>query len=281
VTSFIKGDSWVVLSATEQNIKSKIEKAGRPLKEWDINIYRGILTGYNEAFIIDNVTRDKLIADSPKSAEIIRPILLGRNIKRYSFEWEGLWIINTHNGIKDKAISRIDVEKDYPVVFDYLSKFKDQLEKRLDKGDHWTNLRNCAYIEDFDKPKVAWGNLALESQFSYVPGNFIINAPSPFFLTENLYLLAILNSKLGDYYIKQLGISRSGGYFEYKPMFVEKLPIPQISEEEQRPFKELVESILSNRKKGLDTSSIENLIDEKVFELYHLTNEEKILLLKK
>jgi hypothetical protein len=264
----------VVLSPIEQNIKAKIEKKGILLKDWDINIYRGLLTGCNEAFIIDNTTKDKLIQSSPNSAEIIRPILLGRNIKRYSYEWENIWLINSHNGIKSKGIPPINVPKEYPAIFEYLNQFKAELEKRLDKGDHWTNLRNCAYLEDFGKPKIAWGNLALKSQFSYIPSNYIINAPSPFFVTDNLYLLAILNSSLGDYYIKQLGVSRSGGYVEYKPMFVEKLPIPKISQDKQLQFAKLVETLMERNKHGIDTTSVENEINEKVFRLYELTNDE-------
>lgn len=81
VCNFSKRESWVVLSEIEQRIKAKIEAVGVPLKDWDINIYRGILTGYNEAFIIDGKKKDELIAEDPKSAEIIRPILRGRDIK--------------------------------------------------------------------------------------------------------------------------------------------------------------------------------------------------------
>jgi adenine-specific DNA-methyltransferase len=127
----------------------------------------------------------------------------------------------------------------------------------------------------FDKPKIAWGNLALRSQFSLIEPGLCINAPSVFISTDNLYLLAILNSKLADYYIKQLGVSRSGGYFEYKPMFVSKLPVPKISEEKQQPFKLLVETIHLNRKNGLDNTDIEHQIDQMVFDLYNLTPEER------
>ncbi len=272
--SFSAENSWVVLSSIEQGIKAKIENAGIPLKDWDINIYRGILTGYNEAFIIDTPTKDELIAASPKSAEIIRPILLGRNIKRYGYDWENLYIINSHNGIREKNIPPIDVVKNYPVIFKYLSLFEEQLTKRLDKGIHWTNLRNCAYLEDFDKPKIAWGNLALRSQFSFISNDFIINAPSPFFATDNLYLLAILNSKVGDYYIKQLGVARSGGYIEYKPMFVEQLPIPRLNDEEQEPFIKLVKAIIKNKLVGEELIKIENKINEMVFSLYKLNSKE-------
>jgi methylase of polypeptide subunit release factors len=141
-------DSWVVLSPIEQRIKAKIEAVGTPLKDWDIQIYRGILTGYNEAFIIDGKKKDELIAEDPKSAEIIRPILRGRDIKRYGYEFADLWLINTHNGIKEKGIKPINIE-DYPAIKKHLDKYYPKLEKRADKGDTPYNLRHCAYMEDF------------------------------------------------------------------------------------------------------------------------------------
>ena len=151
---FDSSESWVILSEIEQRIKTKIEAVGTPLKNWDINIYRGILTGYNEAFIIDKTKRDEILAnckteeERQKTAEIIRPILRGRDIKRYGYEFADLYLINTHNGVKEKGIKRINIE-DYPAVKAYLDLFYPQLEKRADQGDTPYNLRNCAYIEVF------------------------------------------------------------------------------------------------------------------------------------
>lgn len=112
--------------------------------------------------------------------------------------------------------------------------------QRQDQGDHWSNLRNCAYLEEFYKPKIAWGNLALNGQFAFVGEEYFINNPSPFLTTDNLYFLAILNSKVADYYLKQLGVSRSGGYMEYKPMFVEQLPVPKATKQEQEHLSSMV-----------------------------------------
>ena len=263
-----------MLSSIEQNIKLKIEKAGKRLKDWDIQINYGIKTGFNEAFIISSEKRNELLQKCPECDEIIRPILLGRNIKRYSFEWEGLWLINSHNGNKNQGIARVEVDRDYPTIFKYLAQFQLKLEKRLDKGDHWTNLRNCAYLEDFNKYKIAWGNLSLNAQFSLIPPSFVINAPSPFFSTDNLYLLAVLNSVIGDYYIKQLGVSRSGGYIEYKPMFVGNLPIPEVTEEQQEPIKKLAENIIANRLKGTNVIALEKELNDKIFKLYDMTDQE-------
>ena len=228
---FSNSDSWVILSPIEQSIKRKIEAVGTPLKDWDINIYRGVLTGYNEAFIISTEKRNEILAncqtedERTRTAELIRPILRGRDIKRYGYNWANLWLINTHNGIRGK-LERVHIE-DYPAIKAHLDQYWDRISKRADKGDTPYNLRNCAYLEDFFKPKIVWGNLNLEGAYSYAPDGMFINAPSPFIATSNTAILHILNSKIADYYIRSLGVTRNGGYFEYKPMFVEKLPIPK------------------------------------------------------
>jgi hypothetical protein len=158
VCEFSSSDSWVILSEIEQSIKRKIESVGTPLKDWDINIYRGVLTGYNDAFIISTEKRDEILSnceteeERQRTEELIRPILRGRDIKRYGYDWAGLWLINTHNGVKGK-FPRIDIN-DYPAVKAHLDQYWDKIEKRADQGDTPYNLRNCAYVDDFNKPKI-------------------------------------------------------------------------------------------------------------------------------
>lgn len=209
---FDSSGSWVILSPVEQSIKRKIESIGTPLKDWNIKIYRGILTGYNEAFIIDRKKKDELISADPKSAEIIRPILRGRDIKRYGFDFADLWLINTHNGIKDKDIPPVDINQ-YPAVKAHLDKYWDKISVRNDKGYTPYNLRNCVYTDDFSKQKIVWGNLCLSAQYAWVEDEMYVNAPSPFITNANKYILALLNSKVVDWYIKMLGVSRNGGYY--------------------------------------------------------------------
>lgn len=223
--AFDNSSSWTILSNVEQSIKSKIDAIGIPLKDWNVSINYGIKTGFNDAFIISGEKKDELIAADPKSAEIIRPILRGKDIKRYGINYADLWLIVSHNGVKESGIPRINIG-DYPAIKHHLDYFYDKLEKRADKGDTPYNLRNCAYMDDFSKPKIMWGNLCLYSQFSYTEDDYFINAPSPMIVPGSKYLVAILNSKLADWYIRQLGVTRNGGYFEYKPMFIEKLPVP-------------------------------------------------------
>ena len=231
VCDFSSSDSWVILSPIEHSIKRKIEAVGTPLKDWNINIYRGVLTGCNEAFIITSEKREEILAncqtedERQRTAALIRPILRGRDIKRYGYVDNGLYLINTHNGIRGR-LPRINIE-DYPAVKAHLDQYWDKIANRADQGDTPYNLRNCAYLEDFYKPKITWGNLNLQGTYAYAPEGMFINAPSPFIATENIAILHILNSNIADYYIRSLGVTRNGGYFEYKPMFVEKLPVPQ------------------------------------------------------
>ena len=228
--AFTSSESWVILSPIEQSIKRKIEATGTPLKDWNIQINYGIKTGCNEAFIINEAKRAEILANCRDAAErnrteqMIRPILRGRDIKRYGYNWAGLYLIATHNGYG--TVPRIDI-KDYPAVKKHLDEHWAEISKRSDKGDTPYNLRNCAYMDDFSKPKIVWGNLSLNASFAKAPSGMFINAPCVMITPFSDYLLAVLNSKLGDWYIRQLGVTRNGGYFEYKPMFVEQLPVPQ------------------------------------------------------
>ena len=153
----MKGDkSWMILSSIEQTIMDKIEAKGTPLKEWDISIYYGIKTGFNDAFIIDNETKEELIRKNPRSKKLLKPILRGRDIQKYRANWVGLWLIDVHNGYGD--IPPINIH-DYPSVKQHLDKFYGCLAKRHDRGITPYNLRNCAYHEEFSKEKLIWIHL--------------------------------------------------------------------------------------------------------------------------
>ena len=244
ICDFSSSDSWVILSPIEQSIKRKIEAVGTPLKDWDIQIYRGVLTGYNDAFIISTEKRNEILTncqteeERERTAELIRPILRGRDIKRYGYNWADLWLIATFPS------RHYDIEE-YPAVKAHLLSFgKERLEQtgkkyiidgeeikaRKKTSNKWFETQDSiSYWEDFSKPKIVWGNLNLTASYALVNDEYFINAPSPMIVPANRYLLAVLNSKLADYYIRNLGVTRNGGYFEYKPMFIEKLPVPIIN----------------------------------------------------
>lgn len=268
----LSSESWIVSSGVEFNIRKQIEKIGIPIKNWDIDINRGLLTGRDEAFIIPRAKRDELIAEDPKSAEIIKPLLRGRDIKRYKTEYADLWIINSHNGYGN--IPPVDVPRDYPAIWKHLQKVNTEsdgaVERRQDQGHHWSNLRNCAYVPNFEKEKICWGNLAVTAQFALVDAGMYVSAPSPLITPASKYMLAVLNSMLGDYYIHTLGVTRSGGFMEYKPMFVENLPIPQIPTAAQRPYECLVDCIQYAYQKGLtsEAATFEWVVNVMIYGLY-------------
>ena len=197
VMNKFKGDeSWAILSPIEQSIKRKIEAVGTPLKDWDIKINRGILTGCNEAFIIDQAKRDELVAKDPKSAEIIRPILRGRDIKRYGYDWAGLYVILASFG------SHKWLEEKYPAVYNHLLQYRTRLENRgqcrytasgkpnLKQGvpypgqHHWLELDNNPrqeYMDDFSKQKIVW------AETMRIHRNDVLNFPRFSFCSEPMY----------------------------------------------------------------------------------------------
>ncbi|GBU23870.1 hypothetical protein R83H12_00489 [Fibrobacteria bacterium R8-3-H12] len=264
VCNFGSANSWVILSPIEQSIKKKIEDIGTPLKEWDINIYRGILTGYNEAFVIDGKKKDELIAKDPKSAEIIRPILRGRDIKRYGYDFADLWLINTHNGIKEKGIKPINID-DYPAIKKHLDKYYPELEKRQDKGDTPYNLRNCAYTEDFFKQKIIYPETTQNAYFAFDNGEMFIDKTCFMLISKNAkYIQATLSSKLFEFAYKTIfsSIELGENGYQYNKHALIKLPI-------LIPNKEIIPQVEKLLEKG-EHSAIDTLI----YKLYGLDKEE-------
>nr|WP_317170622.1 TaqI-like C-terminal specificity domain-containing protein [Mucilaginibacter sp. E4BP6] len=215
-------------------------------------------------------------------------MLRGKNIHRYYAEIPDQWVlyIPWHFPLHDdetikgvSALAEFAFNNEYPSVYNYLLTHKEALENR-NKAEtgiryEWFALQRFGsnYWKDFMKKKIVWGNLALRGSYALVDEGVYINAPSAFIPTDNLFLLAILNSKLADFYIKRLGVTRNGGYFEYKPMFVEQLPVPQVSQSIQDQFIAKVEKLLD--KTVVNKSGVEDEIDDMVCLLYDITAEEK------
>ena len=289
---FTSSESWVILSPIEQSIKRKIEAVGTPLKDWGVNIYRGILTGCNEAFIIDENKRTEILAQCADAAErerteqIIRPILRGRDIKRYGYNWAGLYLIATHNGYG--RTPRIDI-KDYPAVKKWLDeggiaynrklyRGYPQLVARADQGDTPYNLRNCAYMDDFAKPKIVWMDLSDVPTFAYDKNSQFTNNTVYFMSGEEnlLYLLGYLNSKIATYLFSQIGSTSGGGTTRWQAFTMERLFVPRATKEKQSRMAGLVERLLATKSADteVNTSVFESQIDAQVYRLYGLTSEE-------
>ncbi|MFQ5786593.1 MAG: Eco57I restriction-modification methylase domain-containing protein, partial [Thermodesulfobacteriota bacterium] len=287
-SSLFNEDAFVIVPKEQSIIKKRIEEISSPLKDWDIEIYRGILTGFNEAFIINGSKKDELIGDDPKNAEIIKPVLRGRDIKRYKAEFADLWLINTHNGYFDKDQGRIQPINidDYPDTKEHLDLYWKELERRQDKGATPYNLRNCAYLQEFEKEKIVYSEIVYDSAFCYEDKGLFAEA-TVFILTGTKlkYLTAMLNSKLLTYAFRTFyaGGDLRGNTFRYKKVFLENLPIPKVSVQTRKPFTTLVDQILSitksedysdNPEKQSKVKEIEKEIDKLVYKLYGLSEEE-------
>ena len=274
---FKVSEAWAILSDIEQSIKQKVEIVGTPLKDWDVEIYRGVLTGYNDAFIISSETR-KEILDNCKSLderqrteEIIRPILRGRDIRRYSYQWSNLWIINTHNGIKGE-LERVHIE-DYPAIKQHIDRHWDKVVKRADQGDTPYNLRNCAYLDEFSKPKIIWKRVGSIIRFSYDTTG-ILGLDSTCFATgESIqYICCVLNSPMGHYLLN--GAPRTGtGDLLISVQAVEPLRFPLISDNQKIIFQELLDKIILGKQ-------VDNEINRLIFDLYGLSEEERVYIIE-
>ncbi len=284
-------ESFIFADTTLLDLRGKMEKNGTPLKDWDIKIYRGILTGFNGAFIIPTEKREEILnacktkEERERTEALIKPILRGKDIKRYRYEWAGEWLINTHNGYTSalkSEIPRIDIEK-YPTTKAHLDAHWDTIATRCDQGDTPYHLRNCAYLEDFEKEKIVYGEIVQEPRFYLDNGGYFYAEATSFILTgEHLrYLLGMLHSKLITFAFKTFyaggGLGESG--YRYKKAFIERLPIPKITQKNQELADKITdgtEQILQTKEKDpkANTQKLEKEIDALVYQLYHLTDEE-------
>ena len=273
--SFEGDAAWVILSPIEQSIKQKIEAVGTPLKDWDIQINYGIKTGCNEAFIVSTEKRNEILAncqtedERKRTEELIRPILRGRDIKRYGYNWANLWLINTHNGIRGK-LERIHIEN-YPAVKEHLDQYWDKISKRADKGDTPYNLRNCAYLEDFSKPKIIYPNMTKYMPFVYDEKALLTNQKCFIITGENIaYLTAFLNSSLFKFCFRDSFPELLGGTRELSKIFFDKIPVKKVSPEIEVKFYNLV-SELQKRFDDQKTKDIDNMI----FDIYSISTKER------
>ncbi|WP_394949755.1 Eco57I restriction-modification methylase domain-containing protein [uncultured Helicobacter sp.] len=287
--SSLSKDSFIFQDQANQALKAKIESLGTPLKEWDISINYGIKTGYNEAFIIDSAKREEILnnckdkSEKTRTSKLIKKMLRGRDIKRYSYEWAGLWLICTFPSLN------LDIEK-YPSLKAYLESFRPRIDQSGEKGcrkktsNKWFETQdNIAYHEEFEKEKVVWNPVSGEYLFSYLKDELYFNN-SLFMMTTssvNLsYILGLMNSTLYKWLVTQITNLVQTGHYAYGAKDkIEKLPIPKIDSTNKALSDEiisLVEQILDSKAKDptTDTKELESHIDSLVYKLYNLTKDE-------
>lgn len=278
-------DPWVLLSAERYRIKQAVEAQGVPLEKWHIQINYGIKTGYNDAFYINTEQRNALIAQDPRCADLIVPLLRGRDIQRYGTEWPLLnddkWMINTHNGTKSQGIPPVNVQRDCPVLWRHLLAHQEKLESRLDQGDHWSNLRNCAYLHEFKKPKIIYPNMTKYLPFYLDTAEHFYGNQKCFIVTtesESLpYLTAVLNSSLFRCCFKDNFPELLGNSYELSKIFMDKVPIKKPEAAQAALFETLVPWVQAAKVKAQTANDpshaiaadfLNHVIDACVMELY-------------
>ena len=280
---------WFIGTQMELDIKEKIEKIGTPIKDWSIDINRGVLTGFNEAFIINEKKKSELISKDPKSVEIIKPLIRGRDIKKWYVEWGEKWLINSHNGYEKTQDIKID---NYPAIKQHLDDIEQKrangdfgetakkakgLLEREDQGKTPYNLRNCAYINKFEGEKIVWLSITDKAKFAIDIGSYV-TAPA-YFMTSNYnkYLISILNSKVSEWYLDKVTSSTGQGTNQWSKIYIKKIPIPSLKTKNKTVIKQietLVDKILNKKEKNEDTKMEENEIDVLVYNLYDLSWDE-------
>ncbi|MCK5739728.1 Eco57I restriction-modification methylase domain-containing protein, partial [bacterium] len=262
---------WSLGNAAVNRLLAKIRENGTPLGEYTKGeIYRGVLTGLNKAFVIDAAKKEELIQQDPRSAEIIYPFAIGDDVRFYHIRDKQRYIILTKIGV--------EIEN-YPAIFEHLKQYQQALEKRWDKGNHWWELRACAYYEAFEKPKIVYPDIAKERRFA-LSEDTLYFANTCYFLTSGeKSLLALLNSKLIWFYYSQIatvmGNAKKGGRLRWFRQDVSKLPIASLKAH-QKQLEDIANQILTRKKADpqADTAIFETQIDQLVYQLYGLTDDE-------
>ncbi len=271
----LRGEGWTLERPEVLALMAKLRTVGTPLGQYvDGKFYYGIKTGLNEAFVIDEATRERLIAEDPKSAELIKPWLRGRDIKKWQAEWAGLYILFTRRGT--------DIEP-YPAVKRHLEQFRADLEPKKSDSDKlgrkpgpykWFEVQdNIAYFDEFARPKIMYAEISTEGRFILESEGYFSDTTTYIMASDSKLLLAILNSKLFTYLFSITSSAISGGFFRWKRQYMENIPIPPATEDQQTPIIERVQQILATPDSP-EVPRLEAEIDRLVYALYNLTSEE-------
>jgi hypothetical protein len=301
----LSDNAWTLADDNILKIKEKIEKIGTPLEKWDVKIYRGIITGFNEAFIITTEKRKEILDacgsedERKRTEEIIKPILRGRDIGRYYYKWAGLWVIIVKFGFWKELIH-------YPAIENHLMQYEKQLKNRgqcrysrvgkintsndYSGQHHWLELDNNPsdiYLKEFEKEKIVWQRVTKNPMFCYVEKEILIQDSMAFLFSDRVnYLLAILNSKVINIFFEFIGHKYGNTGFLCSNQYVKRFPIPLITKQNKNISKELEslvnkilaitkdEDYLQNHTKEKEVKEYERQIDQMVYELYNLTEEE-------
>ncbi len=270
--AYFHAKSWNLVEPRCVELQKKLESSGKTLAQLKTKIRLGIATGSNEAFLIGEAKKKDLCEKNTASAEIIKPILRGRDISRYGYTLSGQYILLAKNGV--------NVEQDYPEIYEHLDSFGDKFKNRGAKGQHWTNLRACSFYDDFKKEKIVWIELTDVGRFALCDEEvYLLN--SAYFLllppdVESKFLLGILNSSTIRFYLSLIAETSGMGTSRWINNYVKEFPIPMVPRDQQDRVIKLVNQILAtkNTDPHADVTALENEVDRMVYSLYNLTREE-------
>ena len=270
--AYFDSKSWNLAEPKLVELQKKLESSGKTLEELNTKIRLGIATGSNEAFLIDEDQKREFCEKNPINTEIIKPILRGRDISRYSYTLPKQYVLLTKNGV--------NVERDYPDIYEHLESFGDKFKNRGAQGQHWTNLRACSFYDDFKKEKIVWIELSDSGRFALCNEEvYLLN--SAYFLLppsgiDSKFLLGILNSSTIRFYLNLVAETSGMGTSRWINNYVKEFPIPVVAYEQQTGIIKIVNQILEVKAADSDANiaDLEQEIDERVYALYNLTQED-------
>ena len=270
--AYFNSRSWNLVEPKFVELQKKLESSGKTLEQLMTKIRLGIATGSNEAFLIDEDKKREFCERNPVNAEIIKPILRGRDISRYSYTSVGQYILLAKNGV--------NVQRDYPDIYEHLESFGDRFRNRGAQGQHWTNLRACSFYDDFKKEKIVWIELTDSGRFALCNEEIYLLNSAYFLLPpsgiESKFLLGVLNSSTIRFYLNLIAETSGMGTSRWINNYVKAFPIPEATCEQQALIIGLVDQILDAKRTDpdADVSELEKQIDRIVYLLYGLTDDE-------
>jgi hypothetical protein len=302
ITEGLSAGGWTLTDSKSQQLLLKLKSKGVPLSEYvEGKIFYGIKTGYNEAFVIDEETKDRLIAEDPGSSEMIKPFLAGREIKRYQSTKAEKYLILFPKGFTIKSnlpendpnkIHQVNepprygymdydpawnwIQNNYPAIANHLKPFEKAAKKRTDQGDFWWELRACDYYDEFDKEKIMLPDISIKAE-ALMDNNGMYSVNTAYIIPKaDKYLLALINSSMVHFFYSNLTSTIRGGYLRFIRQYLAQIPILESSKEVREKIEELVSQIIEIKKQSPieNTSTLEAEIDQLVYEMYGLSEEE-------
>ena len=249
--------------------------------------YRGILTGLNEAFVVDREMRAELIAEHPSSAGVLKPFLRGRDVKRWQVNFAEQYLItieSSENRVHPwSGQSAGEAEQifanTYPAIYAHLKTFREQLIKRYDQGKYFWEFRACAYWAEFEQPKIVYPDIAQGAEFSFDDDRYFLGNTLYLLPTKEMWLLGLLNSKAVFWFYTKTSTQIRGGFVRFIAQYVSQIPIPNIKPAQKALISKLADQILTAKRtdSDADVSVLENEINQIVYLLYDLTADEIVI----